>query len=185
MGPSRNRWQYLAKIEDDAYSCDIASHRFLVNCKRMPPSSTFQPTSSSSSSRDISSLPALFVLSSIGNWQPHMRVMKTLCCHTSLRAQHAALTQNVTRSTTGNSGGVAITTVETLWQEIPLRSAERSTCTRYTDEEHSVRRGSDHDTTYLFVFGLHVGAAFDQPIHVGCLAIGGRRNQLCVRFTVQ
>ena len=30
------------------------------------------------------------------------------------------------------------------------------------------------------IFGLLVGAAFDQPIHVGRLAIGGRINQLWV-----
>ena len=59
-----NRWQYLPKKKEDAYSCDIVSHRSLVSNTRMSSSSTFQPTSPSSS-RDISSLPVFFVISSI------------------------------------------------------------------------------------------------------------------------
>ena len=44
-------------------------------------------------------------------------------------------------------------------------------------------RQKSHTSTHRCVFGLLVGAAFDQPIDIGRLAVFGRVNQLCVRFT--
>ena len=55
------------------------------------------------------------------------------------------------------------------------------TCMR----QQEMRRlwGGHGDIANLCIFGLLIGATFDQPIHVGRFAALGCSNQLCMCFT--